>query len=493
VGAGPRGRTCISRRKFLAGSAGLVALTAAGLTARQAVAASGPAPKTRSFRSRPDLTAPVVQVTHSGAQTASGYLFLTPNGAIATGRMIVDDHGRLIWWDPSGTKPTTNLKVQSLNGEPVLTWWEGQVGSGGYGQGEYVIVDRSYAELHRIHAGNGYHGDLHEFLLTGEGTALLTAYNPVPADLSSLGGPTEGMLVDCIIQEVDVGTGRVLFEWHSRDHVSPAESNSVLPAGAPFDYFHINSIDVDTDGDLLVSARNTWTIYKLDRHSGAVRWRLGGKRSDFAMADGTRFAWQHDARRQSDGSLTLFDDGASPKTESQSRGLSLVVGEAAKTVDLGRSYAHPRPLLAGSQGNLEVLPNGNVFVGWGAEPYLSEFSADGRLLFDAHMPTGEYSYRAFRFPWQARPADSPALDVRADATGNIVVSASWNGATEVDRWQVLAGESLDGLRPVVAGPWTGFETRLRTRLSQPFVAVRALDTSGTALGTSRPTQVLVRS
>ena len=481
----------LSRRAFLAGSAGLVGLTAAAFATRQG-AAGRPAPITAVFRSRPDLAPPVVRVARGVGATGAGLLFLTPNGALTPGMMIVNDHGELVWWRPAPAQPTANLRVQEYGGEPVLTWWEGQVDGGGHGQGEYVILDRSYTERLRVRAGNGFQGDLHEFLLTPHGTALLTAYHPVATDLSSVGGAPAGTVLDSIIQEVDVGSGRVVFEWHSIDHVEPSESHSAPGAGAPFDYFHINSIDVDGDGDLLVSARNTWAIYKLDRKSGDVRWRLGGKRSDFAMADGTAFAWQHDARRQADGSITLFDDGASPQVEPQSRGLTLRVDETAETVSLERTYVHPRPILAGSQGNLQVLSNGNVLIGWGAQPYLSEFSSDGRLLFDAQLPAGSYSYRAFRFPWRGQPAEAPSVHVASDPSGMAVAAASWNGATDVDRWQVLEGPAADRLRPLVSRPSTGFETRVWFRSTRPFVAVRALDARGAVLGTSTATRVLTR-
>ena len=118
-------------------------------------------------------------------------------------------------------------------------------------------------------------------------------------------------MLDGIVQEVDIETGEVLFEWHSLDHVGLEESYYQSVAGPQdwaFDYFHINSIDPNPDGYLTISARRTSAVYKVDRKTGEVVWRLGGKNSDFEMGPGTRTDWQHDARRHPDDNITIFDN-----------------------------------------------------------------------------------------------------------------------------------------------------------------------------------------
>ena len=468
------------------GAVGCSARRAVGpAAARQAAAPQAAAPT--GFRSRPDLSPPVITV-RGRAPDVTQYVFITPNGTSGQGgSMIADSRGRPVWFRPWSGTTAANLRVQQYQGSPVLTWWEGTVSSAGVGHGEYVLLDGAYRELRRVKAGHGYQGDLHEFLITPAGTALLTAYQPVPADLSALGGPSQGVILDSIVQEVDVASGNVVFEWHSRDHVALDESHasaSTLSAAQPFDYFHVNSIDVDADGNLLVSARNTWAVYKLNRQTGAVIWRLGGKRSDFAMGAGTQFAWQHDARRHADGTITLFDDGAAPQVEAQSRGIVLVLDEAAMTAKLVKQQTHPGGLLAGSQGNLQLLPDGDVFIGWGAQHFFSEFDKSGRLVFDGSLPAGVTSYRSFRFPWAGLPAERPSL-VTAPASGDArTLYASWNGATDVTRWQVLAGIDPDRLRPIGSTTKAGFETAIAVRTSQPYVAVRAVDRSGRELATS---------
>ena len=256
------------------------------------------------------------------------------------------------------------------------------------------------------------------------------------ADLSSVGGSRKGTIQDAVFQELDLASGRVLLEWHSLDHVSLGESYA--PVEADWDFFHVNSVDLDADGNLLVSSRSTHTIYKIDRRSGQILWRLGGKRSDFNMGSGSVFAWQHDARRQPDGTLSVFDNGATPAVEKLSRGLILDLDEQSMTATLLRQYTHPK-LLTGSQGNVQPLPNGNVFVGWGEAPRVSEFHRSGRMLFDAELGQAYESYRAFRLPWTGTPAHAPSLALAGEGRA-LTAYASWNGATDVATWQLLAGE-----------------------------------------------------
>jgi len=366
----------------------------------------------------------------------------------------------------------------------MLTWWEGV--HTGYGQGEYVIADTSYRDIRRVRAGNGYQGDHHEFLITPQQTALLDIYGKVNnMELSSVGGPKDGKVLEGIVQEVDIETGEVLFEWHSLDHVGLDESVEILPENPDeaYDYFHINSIDVDHDNNLIVSSRLTSTVYKIDRQSGEVIWRLGGEKSDFEMGPDTRPRLQHDARRQADGTVTTFDNGDA-KFDDQSYGTVLELDDDEMSATLLRKYPHPEGKICGTQGSVQVLPNGNVFIGWGSNPLLSEYSRDGDLLFNASFPPEVESYRAFRFPWSGQPDEDPALAVEPD-DGALTLYASWNGDTEVASWQVLAGPAPDRLKPLgPATPRAGFETAITVHTAELYVGVQANNGSGRVLGTS---------
>ena len=437
-----------------------------------------------SFRSRADLAPAAVEVTKRAQGTSFGYILVAlKEGAGEHGPMIVDDQGQLVWFSKHTT--ARDFKVQRYRGEPVLTWWEGRV-LAGHGEGEYVIFDDTYSELTRVRAGNGYRGDLHEFLITPEDTALLVAYAPKRTDLSPIGGPKEGMAWEGIVQEVDIQTGKVIFEWHSLEHVGIEESYLGLPDDPDilYDYFHINSVDVEPDGNLLLCARNTWTVYKVDRKSGEVLWRLGGKKSDFEMGPGTQSAYQHDARRQRDGTITIFDNGAYPKVHDQSRGIVLELDEEEMSATLLRAYSSPQKIISSSQGDAQLLPGGNVLVGWGSEPHISEFSYDGKLLLNARLPPDGESYRAFRLPWSGHPSEEPTVALEQRPEGKVALYASWNGATEVESWEVLAGSRPGQLQSLGSVPRDGFESAMLAQTSHSYLAVRAKDGLGQALGTS---------
>jgi hypothetical protein len=474
----------LTRRQLLRSAAiASAGLTGAGLLGRSVAISLTPStapPRAPTWRSRPDLRIPALTVLRSERGISADPIFIAPYNAAAgqAGAVIVDNDGEAIWENPLAGKVTTNFRVQHYRGSPVLTWWEGYIELG-HGVGEYVIADSSYRTIRRVQAARGLHGDLHEFVLTTRGTALLTSYVVTKADLSSLGGSRDAGVQDAIFQEIDLSSGELLLEWHSLDHVTFEESYATVTED--WDFFHINSVDLDSDGGLLVSSRSAHAIYKLDP-AGAIVWRLGGKRSDFEMAPGSDFAWQHDVRREPDGSLTVFDNGATPAVETVSRGLVLALDEQAMTAKLARQYTHP-PILSGSQGSMQLMPNGNVFVGWGEAPHVSEFDGSGRLLFDAVLVHSYESYRAFRLPWSGQPAEAPAIAVSGHA-GNRTAYVSWNGATEVDRWQLLAGESAGQMGGVSSVPARGFESALRTKARGPYFAARALDSSGAALGQS---------
>ena len=444
-----------------------------------------------SFRSRPDLKPPPVEVTRRVRGTAEGYLFAAPKNGPGEeypahdGPMIFDGEGRPVWLRPvrDEGQDAMDFKAQRYRGEPVLTWWQGE--HGGWGDGEYLIFDRSYREVARVRAGNGLPGDHHEFLITERDTALFTIYRGVTMDLSSLGGPEEATVMDGVVQEVDIETGEVLFEWHSLEHVGLEESTGVPRPDQrdPYDYFHINSVAEDADGNLLVGARRTSAVYKVDRESGEVIWRLGGKRSDFAMGEGARFAFQHDARPQPDDTITLFDNKGADMGEA-SRGVRLKLDEETMTAELLAEYAIPEDPFAIYQASVQDLPNGNVFVGWGSAPFVSEHTRDGELLFEARFPESVESYRAFRFPWKGLPKDRPAIAAESGPEDRVTLYASWNGATEVASWEVLAGPAPDELGSLGRAPRRGFETAISFTTEEPYVGVRARDRSGRALGAS---------
>jgi len=442
----------------------------------------------QSFVSQPNLKPPVVQVTAS-AGASPGDIFLTPTAGYGQqGLMIIDNSGKLVWFHPLPKgEAAANLQVQSYRGAPVLTWWHGHVpGRLGVGFGSEEIVNSSYRPLASVSAGNGYHADLHDFQITPQGSAFLTAYSLVYTDLRSVGGYRNGILQDSILQEIDLPTGLVMFEWHADGHVSFGDSFArvLFYPWEPWDFFHINSVSLDPwgDGNFIVSSRNTWAAYEIDHVTGDVLWRLGGRHSSFAMGPGTGTAWQHDVRWQPDRTLTIFDNGANPGVHRESRAIRERIDWAHRKVTLVGRYTGR--ILSGSQGNAQTLPGGNVFVGWGEAPYMTEYNPGGQITFSARLPRPTQSYRTYRFPWQATPASQPALALKKSSSGAVTAYASWNGATSVAAWRVLGGPSYSDVTPLLEAPRTGFETAIAVPGAPAVLGVQALAADGTVLGTS---------
>ena len=450
-----------------------------------------------------------VTILTASAKTAPGFIFLTPTGGPAAapgggppgtgvqGAEIVDNEGRPVWFHPLPPGTTAfDLRVQRYRHEPVLTWIESK-GVFSTGPTTSIIADRHYRVIGTVSAGNGLTEDIHEFHLTREGTALILAYNTVPRDLSAVGGPAAGRVTEGVIQEIDIRNNHVVFEWHSLDHIGLDESHAPVPtsAAAAWDYFHINSVSVDEDGNLLIGARNTWAAYRIDRHSGAVIWRLGGTQSDFQLAPGVAFAWQHNPTAVDDhGLIRIFDNEAAPPVLPYSRVIWVRHDDRRKTATLERWFKHPDGLLAGSQGNSQGLDNGDTFVGWGALPRFSEFDADNELIFDAALPAGYNSYRAWRHEWVGEPDTTPTATAQLTATGGTVVHAVWNGATEVARWEAIdasvdGDDDRDDRRPVASAAWNGLDTVIQIDEPLPSVVVVARNRHGRVIGRSAVTAV----
>ena len=446
-----------------------------------------------SFATLPGVKAPILSVTTPDQDPAAGDVFTTNGpGPGAYGPLIYTPQGKLVWFDQlSGGLTAEDLNVQSYEGRRDLTFWQGKVLSLGFGQGEDVVLNSSYEHVATVKGGNGLKADLHEFQIEPGGVAYVTAYNPIRCDLSKAEGSSKGAIVDVAVQEIDIKTGLVRWEWHSLDHVAVSESETSPPKGVPWDWFHLNSIDLEPDGNVLISARSTWTAYQLEGGSGKILWRLGGLKSSFAMGPGTKTAWQHDGRVLPNGEITLFDDGSNPPVHAQSRGLRIRLDLKNHTATLTKSYTHPgAPLLSASQGNMQTLPDGNVVVGYGGVPQISEFSANGALLFDAHLPYTEAFYRGFRFPWSGRPSSPPAVVANLNNTGEeTIVRMSWNGATEVASWRVLAGTDPKSLVPQATIAAVGFESSTILTKKYAYAAVQALDSAGRVLGTSPAARV----
>ena len=356
---------------------------------------------------------PPVTILTKG-QLGTGYIFVTPTGGnYANGPEILDAQGNVVWFHAiPKTQTAGDFRTQTYGGNQVLTWWQG-TGFGGLSCGTDYIYDDHFNQIATVQAGNGLCADGHEFQITEANTALITIFAEASANLTSIGGRANQTVINGVVQEIDIASGKVLFQWNSADHVPYSLSQVPLPAAAnqPWDWFHVNAVHVDTDGNLLVSSRHTWATYKVDRLSGAVIWTLGGKASSFTLAAVSGqvldkahelFAWQHDPEGLGNGMYTFFDNeanGASLPLLPYSRAIVVQLDEGTRVATLVASYKQPEGLSATSQGKVQTTDEGNLFVGWGALPYFSAFDPAGKLIFNAKFPQGVYSYRAYFLPF----------------------------------------------------------------------------------------------
>ncbi|CAI6079220.1 unnamed protein product [Clonostachys chloroleuca] len=495
-----------------------------------------------SYRSRSDLSPPHLNITiPCEGRCAEGYLFVAPftghpdpvdHGPLQGAPYILSDTGDLVW---SGFSYFSiwagNFQAARWKGQDVLFSFEGAHNSlHGHGHGHHTLLDQHYNNVRELRAGNHLISDKHEFIIIDEKTALIQIYHPIEIDLSPWGGK-EGQtwIVDARLQELDIETGEVLFEWSSLDHVDPFESALPLPLGqagiaynssTAWDYFHINSITKGSDGHYLLSARHASTLYKINGTDGSVIWRLGGQNSDFTLGPNVTFGFQHHARYLSGHhdaveTISLFDNsvygsesGGGGDKEVHlypfSRGKYIELNHRAKTATLVKAFHPPNDsILAKSQGSLQTLPNHNVLINWGSEGQITEYSPDGTPIFHAFLDSGFLqdkiqNYRAFRYNWTGFSPETPALVAEeVSPTGRTNLHVSWNGDTATALWNFFwtekstsgAGEEETSTKQSKKVKCSGFETVLRIPAGFPgraisHVYVQAFDGSGNLLATS---------
>ena len=458
---------------------------------------------TVDYVTTPNLTPPSLFLNTARSGQAPGFVFAAvfkspfAQGELPqSGAMILDNRGRYVYWRPVANKDheIANFQVQTYRGKKVLTFWEGELTNGFTFNGTWHVLDNRYRTIAKVPSKDGFLHSVHEFFITKQNTALATYYRHIPGrDLSAVGGGQSQTLVDTGVAEYDIATGRLIRTW-SPDGRIPME-DSYIPITnqqMPHDPWHINSIDVDAAGNWLLSMRNTHAIYKVNPATGEVLWTLGGKRSNFALGDRVHFAFQHDARFKPDGNISLFDNNCcgnpfappAPISQPASRGLTLKLDENAKTATFVEQHTLNN-LVAGTQANYQHLPNGNRFIGWGQQPFLSEHTRSGRVLLEIRYPDPASSYRAYRYPWTGTPAGRPLAAARVSGSRTRVYT-SWNGATGVTAYRILGGPSSRRLKVVAKRVRRkGFETSALVRSAGPVFQVQALNSKGRVVGTSR--------
>jgi hypothetical protein len=401
----------------------------------------------------------------------------------------------------------SNLQQESYQGQPVLVWWEAAPNrlASKFTDARVVVVDRHYRQIAVLHSSPPWTIDAHDAWISGNDIWITVGRYVAGQDLTPYGGERGGKVWDMGAQEYDLRTGRVVYTWDAlnpmgKPNVPLAESEVPPPTGpgTAWDAYHLNSLQVLPDGRLLISMRNTWAVYLIDSETGQTVWTLGGKHSSFGSGAGAHFAWQHDARLVSaapdDGlgsqeKLTVYNDncclsGLLGSALGPSEGLVLRLNTVTRRASLIAAYRHNPPLHTPFLGSMEIEPDGDALVGSGSS--FSEYSAAGMELFDATWPGKDESYRVLgTTTWVGAPYYPPSGVLRPVA-GRAVIYASWNGATQVARWEVLGGPSASQLHGVASRSRTGFETAIPLARTYRTYEVRALDAHGHPLGTSHP-------
>jgi EmrB/QacA subfamily drug resistance transporter len=460
--------------------------------------------KTYSFVTEPSLHPPKMQIEHhpDTSKLAPGYILTAnfyninhPPMIGQSGPMILDDKLQPVWFKPVPEDVVaSNLALQQWGGKPALSWWQGLVtNTGAIESGEDIVVNQHYQEVAHLKGADGWKLTLHEMLIDGE-DAWVTANKDIPHDLSPYGGAYNGAMIDSAVQEYNLRTGKLLYNWDALNHIPLSDSQATLPTnGFPWDAYHVNAIDMVGSETLLVSMRDTWAAYLVNIKTGKIEWTLGGRKSSFKLAPGAEFQWQHDVKMQPGGVVTMFDDhccqltggGTYVEASAPSRGLVLKLNEATHTATKVADYGVGYSVEADYMGDLQPLPNGNVMVGWGSEPYLSEFTSHGEPLLEGKFPEPDLSYRSTLDPWVGLPLYPPVGAARSH-DGEVTVYASWNGATQAVSWRVLAGTAAGSLAVVAKATKAGFETALPIGHGYPRLEVQALDVNGHVIGTSKP-------
>ncbi|KAK1229943.1 hypothetical protein PQX77_006972 [Marasmius sp. AFHP31] len=446
-------------------------------------------------------------VPHDPARTTPGYIFMSPRGASAAqyGAVIYDQDGHMIWYG-NDYGEAMSFQVATYLGEPHILIWSGNWREIGIGYGHNLVLNRAYEVVANYTTDlDGETGrtlaDFHDTQITSDNTGLVVAYQEKAMDLTRFNGPSSGWILDGVAQEVNITSGQALWTWKASEHVDFSdcgglnEGDGLAPENA-WDFFHINSVEKDGDGNFLISARHC-AVYYISGTDGHVIWSLGGNNPSFEMEGGTHFSFQHDARwiskDENKGRMSLFDNAGIPgfHNADYARGLIIELDFESRKATLVQEYLPWNRAVSESQGSAQVQPNGNVLVGWGQEPWLAEYAQSGELVWTAQFGVSNVqSYRALRYNWTGLPNTAPSLEVLRGKTSLISAYASWNGATEISRWEVLGATSEDGEGMVSLYNRTkrGFETTITVGGSHlenySHFAVRAIDRQNQSLGQS---------
>ncbi|KAL1980944.1 hypothetical protein VTN96DRAFT_3284 [Rasamsonia emersonii] len=474
-----------------------------------------------SFVTRPEIKPPKFDVkVYDKDKVSPGYWFVAPYAVIdpeapskkwspcQVGPHIYDAEGSLVW---SGACLFDNRNIfdfkvaDNIDENLHLSFIVQHAYNDMTKKGAGLILSETYEHETVVPVTNDLDAfNMHEFnILHGGKTALACTYRTEVLDFADLGMPGQsGRVIVGGFEEIDVATGNIIFEWKSSDHVSLSESDFATPAtpeqaGSGWDYIHVNSVDKNAEGDYLLSARFTNTIYLISGKDGHIIWRLGGKRSDFVLQDFSFYRQHHARFVESNSTHTIIsflnnasDEGSQREDVSAALFVALDTASRPMTASVIRRYERPDGGLTRLRGDVQLLSNGNIFVGWSQQGYHSEFTPNGTCVMEARFVSDRFStYRAYKFHFVGRPVEPPV--VKAAVYGSTssdlttIVYVSWNGATEVASWNFYAKADATGPSVFIgSAARSGFETMFIADGYMDWISADAVDAEGNILGTS---------
>jgi hypothetical protein len=421
-------------------------------------------------------------------KTGDGYIFFSTTwDSPYQFEMIIDNTGAPIWYQKS-EDVQQDLKVQPDGRLTMLLH-----GSDAFSR-KFIALDQSYTVVDTFYVPEGYWVDEHELQVLPNGHYLLIGACDQPMDLSQMvpGGNPDGMIIVNAVIEMDAHDHPV-FIWRSIDHfdVNDAPYQDVSGYGGVVDYVHMNAIELDQDGQLLISSRHLSEITKINRQTGEIIWRLGGENDDFTwINDEHGISYQHDIRVLDNGHYTVFDNG-NFHDPPFSRALEFSVDTLNWTVTKIWEYPETHDIFSWSRGNVQRLPNGNTVICWANNPLpiLTEVRPDGSKVFELDFVEPFCSYRSFRFPWQGKAA-VPYLLTEPRSDGVMLIFNKF-GDAGVAKYNVYGGPD-PGQKQVIKSTTEPFVhlTELDNQ-SMYFFQVTATNQDGKESGFSNEASVFV--
>jgi hypothetical protein len=324
---------------------------------------------------------------------------VAPALGVVSGNYVVifDDHGVPLWWFKAA-EPPFDAKVLA---DGSVAWEQGSVP---LGTAEIRAIDGTLLRKPQM---VGAVLDPHEIQQLPNGDLMLLSY-PVRehVDLTAHGGGADDNVFDALIQEIDP-QGNVVWSWNSKDHIGLAETGrwyenvqSFGPDGVR-DIVHINTIEPDGDG-FLISLRHTDAVYRIDKATGDVDWKLGGTTTPQSLTvlddpyASYPFGGQHDVRRLPDGTITVHDNDTGFGSRVP-RAVRYEIDEADMTATLVEEVTDPEVTSSFCCGSSRRSADGSWLMSWGGRSLVTEFDAAGDRTFKLSFGSA-ISYRATSVP-----------------------------------------------------------------------------------------------